>query len=65
MIKFKNFSMVICMLSIIAMPITLFVNFKLCAVTMVIFLISWTCTQIARIAIKEKITNDRYNQIQK
>jgi len=64
MIKFKYISMIICMLSIILMPITLFINFGLCAVMMVIFIISWACTQIARIIMKEKITNATYKEIE-
>lgn len=64
MIKFKNISMILCMISMVLMPITLFINFKLCAITMIIFIISWMCTQIARIAIKEKIINNKYKEIE-
>lgn len=64
MIKFKYISMAICMISIILMPITLFINFGLCAVMMIIFIISWACTQIARIVIKEKIVNSTYREIE-
>ncbi len=63
MIIFKYISMIICMLSIILMPITLFINFGLCAVMMVIFIISWACTQIAKMAIKEKIINNTYRKV--
>ena len=63
MIKFKYISMAICMISIILMPITLFINFGLCAVMMIIFIISWACTQIAKIIIKEKIVNNTYKEI--
>lgn len=64
MITFKYISMVICMISIILMPITLFINFGLCAIIMIIFIISWACTQITKIIIKEKIINNTYKEIE-
>lgn len=64
MIKFKYISMAICMISIILMPITLFINFGLCAAMMIIFIISWACTQIARTVIKEKIVNNTYRELE-
>lgn len=64
MIAFKYISMVICMISIILMPITLFINFQLCAVIMIIFIISWACTKIAKTIIREKIINNTYKEIE-
>ena len=64
MIGFKYFSMIICILSLILMPITLFINFQLCAIIMIVFIISWACTQIAKIIIKEKIINNTYKNIE-
>ena len=63
MITFKYISMIICMLSIVLIPITLFINLGLCAIMMIIFIISWACTQIAKIIIKEKIVNNTYREI--
>lgn len=64
MIAFKYISMIICMISIVLMPITLFINFQLCAVIMIIFIVSWACTQIAKTIIKEKIINNTYKEIE-
>lgn len=64
MITFKYVSMIICMISIVLMPITLFINFGLCAIIMIIFIISWACNQIAKIIIKEKIINNTYKEIE-
>jgi len=64
MIGFKYISMIICIISLILMPITLFINFQLCAITIIIFIISWACMQIAKMIIKEKIINNTYKEIE-
>lgn len=63
MITFKYISMIIFIISFLLTPITLFINFGLCAVMMIIFIISWACMQFAKMAIREKIINNTYREL--